>query len=98
MPPYGINGSGDSSVGIPTSYGMDGRDSIPGRGERFCLIHRVQTGSGAHPASYPMGIEDSFPGVNRLGREADHPHPSSAEVKNGGAISPLPRMASRHGA
>jgi hypothetical protein len=29
------------------------------------------------------------PGVKRQGREADHSLPSSAEVKNGGAISPL---------
>jgi hypothetical protein len=39
---------------------MDNRASIPGRvndGISFC--HRVQTGSGAHPASYPMGIRVS---------------------------------------
>jgi hypothetical protein len=36
----------------------------------------VQTGSGAHPASYPMGTGGSFPG-----REAEHSNPSSAEVK-----------------
>jgi len=40
----------------------------------------VQTGPGAHPASYTMGT-GSFPGVKRLGRGADHPPPSSAEVK-----------------
>ena len=40
----------------------------------------VQTGPGAHPASYTMGT-GSFPGVKRPGRGADHPHPSSAEVK-----------------
>jgi hypothetical protein len=45
----------------------------------FFLCHRVQTGSGAHPASYPTG---SYPGINRPRREADHPPPSSAEVKN----------------
>jgi hypothetical protein len=27
------------------------------------LQHRVQNGSGAHPASYPMGTRGSFPGV-----------------------------------
>jgi hypothetical protein len=27
----------------------------------FSLHHRVQTGSGAHPASYPMGARGSFP-------------------------------------
>jgi hypothetical protein len=28
----------------------------------FSLHHRVQTGSGAHAASYPMGTRGSFPG------------------------------------
>jgi hypothetical protein len=27
----------------------------------FSLHHHVQNGSGAHPASYPMGTRDSFP-------------------------------------
>jgi len=39
---------------------------------------RVQTGSGDHPASYPMRSKDAFPGVNRPGSEADHSLPSSA--------------------
>jgi hypothetical protein len=38
----------------------------------FSLIHKVLTGSGAHPASYPMGIGSSFPEGNAAGREADH--------------------------
>jgi hypothetical protein len=33
-------------------------------------------------------------GVKRPGCEADHSPPSSAEVKNGGAIPPLPHMSS----
>jgi len=28
----------------------------------FVIRHRVQTGSGAHPASYPMCTGGSFPG------------------------------------
>jgi hypothetical protein len=32
------------------------------------------------------------PRVKRLGREADHSPPTSAEVKNGGTITPLPHM------
>ena len=40
----------------------------------------VQTGAGAHPASYTMGT-GSFPGVNWLGRGVDHGPPSSAKVK-----------------
>jgi hypothetical protein len=47
----------------------------------FSLHHRVQKGSGAHPASYPMGTRRSFPGTKRPGREAYHSPPSSAEVK-----------------
>jgi hypothetical protein len=47
----------------------------------FSLYHRVQNGSGAHPASYPMCTRGSFPVGKRLGREADHSPPSSAEVK-----------------
>jgi hypothetical protein len=27
----------------------------------FSLLHSVQTGTGAQPAPYPMGIESSFP-------------------------------------
>jgi hypothetical protein len=27
------------------------------------IHHHVETGSGAHPASYPMGIRNSFPGT-----------------------------------
>jgi hypothetical protein len=40
----------------------------------------VQTGPGAHPASYTMGTE-SFSGVKRLGRGVDHRLPSSADIK-----------------
>jgi hypothetical protein len=40
----------------------------------------VQTGPGAHPASYTMGT-GSFPGVKRPGRGVDYPPLSSAEVK-----------------
>jgi hypothetical protein len=33
----------------------------------FSLHHRVQNGSGAHPASYPMGTRSSFPGGKAAG-------------------------------
>jgi hypothetical protein len=52
-------------------------DRIP-VGARF--FAHVQTGSGAHPASCTMGT-GSLPGVKLPGRGADHPPPSSAEVK-----------------
>jgi hypothetical protein len=40
-------------------YGLDGRGSIPGRKS---LLHNVQTGSEANPASYSMGTGASFLG------------------------------------
>jgi hypothetical protein len=48
------------------------------RGSRF--FAHVHTDPEAHPASCTMGT-GSFPGVKRPGRGADHPSPSSAEVK-----------------
>jgi hypothetical protein len=39
------------------------RDSVfPAGAGNFSLHHRVQNGSGALPASYPMGTRGSFPG------------------------------------
>ena len=52
-------------------------DQIP-VGARF--FAPVQTGPGAHPASYTMGT-GSFPEAKRPGRSVDHPPPSSAKVK-----------------
>jgi hypothetical protein len=57
--------SGDSSVGIALGYGLDDRGSgvrFPAGAGNFSLHHRIQNGSGAHPASYPMGARGSFPG------------------------------------
>ena len=65
-------------AGITTHYGLDG-PGIESRWRRD-FPHPVQTGSGAHPASYVMGT-GSFPGVKRPGRGVDHPPTSSAEVK-----------------
>ena len=66
-----------TSVGIATHYGLDGPGIESLVGETFSAP--VQTGPGAHPASYTMRT-GSFPGVNWPGRGVDHPLPSSAEV------------------
>jgi hypothetical protein len=58
----------------------------------------VQDGSGAHPASYPMGMGARSLEIKRPGRETDHSHLSSAEVKNVGAILPLRHKSSWRGA
>jgi hypothetical protein len=52
-----------------------------GRRVEFSLLHVVQTGSEAHPASYPMGTGTLYPGEKRQGREAYHSPPTSVKVK-----------------
>jgi hypothetical protein len=45
---------------IATGYTwFNGRGSISRRGNIFLLLHSVQAGYGAHPASYTMGTEGS---------------------------------------
>jgi hypothetical protein len=54
----------DSSVGIALGYGLEDRGSkvrFPVGAGNFSLHNSVQKGSGAHPASYPMGTRGSFP-------------------------------------
>jgi hypothetical protein len=64
------------------------------RATDFSLFYSVQTDAGAHlpPIQWVPGVLS--PVVNRQGREANHSPPSSAEVKNGGAIPPFLHMAS----
>ena len=71
-------GGWDNSVGIATRYGMDAPGIESRWGARFSAP--VQTGPGAHLASYTMGT-GSFPEVKRPGCGVDHAPPSSAEVK-----------------
>jgi hypothetical protein len=58
--------SRDSTVGIATGYGLDGRGSIPGKGQEI-ILRSFQTGFGTHPASYPMGTEGLFPRGKAVG-------------------------------
>jgi hypothetical protein len=52
-------------VRIALGYRLDDRGSrirLPAGAGNFSLHHRVQNGSGAHPASYPMGNRGSLLG------------------------------------
>jgi hypothetical protein len=52
------------AIGTATGYGLDDRGvgvRVP-VGPRIFSSPRVQTGSGAHPTSYPTGTGDSFYG------------------------------------
>jgi hypothetical protein len=57
-------------------------------------VSRLALGPKEPPTKWVL--EALSPGVKRLGREADHSPPSSAEVKNGIAIPPLPHASSWH--
>jgi hypothetical protein len=88
--------SRDTSVGI--AVGCTTGVRFPAGATDFSVLHSVQTGSGANPASDLMGTGGLFPlGLKRSGRAADHSPQSSAEVKNGGPVPPLTHTSSWHG-
>jgi hypothetical protein len=96
---YNLNvylGGPDSSVGIVMGYGPDGQGAIPNRSKIFLLsiAFRLALGPTQPPIQWTLGAIS--PWVNWPGREADYSLPSSTEVKNGGAIPPLPHMSSWH--
>jgi hypothetical protein len=70
--------SRDSSVGIPTSYGLDGPWIESRWSGRFSAS--VQTSPGAHPVSYTIGT-GFFPVVKWPERSTNHSLLSIAEVK-----------------
>jgi hypothetical protein len=72
--------------------GQAGFDSWQGR--EIFLYSSIQADSGVQPASYPMGTSGPSLGIKRPGRETEHSPPTSAEVKNGGAIPPVPHTSS----
>jgi hypothetical protein len=78
----------DSSDGVATGCGLDGRVSIPGRGK--CFLHSIHTCSGDHPASYQMGT-----GGRAQGREADH-FGLALRSRIVELLSLLPHMSSWH--
>jgi hypothetical protein len=70
-----------------TDYGLDNLGSIPGTARFFFSPQRPARVWG--PLSLlSNGYRGSLPGGKRQGSEADHSPPTSAEVKNGGAIPP----------
>jgi hypothetical protein len=65
----------------------------PAVAKDISVLHSVKTYSGAHLASYPIGTGAVSPEEKRPGRKADHAPPSIADIKNGGAIPPLPQYS-----
>ena len=79
----------NSSVGTTTRYGLDDAEIESRWGTRFSTP--VQTGPGAHPASYTMGT-GSFPGVKRSGRGVD---PLAPRLRKGYSYTSTPPLSLR---
>jgi hypothetical protein len=86
---YTVNRSRDSSFGIAMGYGLDDQGSIHVRGKRFFFSSRHPDQLWGPSSLLASGYWGLSLGV-KPGCEADHSPPSSAEVKNGGAISSFP--------
>jgi hypothetical protein len=58
----------------------------------FCIAFRLVLGHTQPPVQWVPG--DISPEIKTAGHETDNSTKSSADVKNGGAISPLPQISS----
>jgi len=68
---------------LALGYRLDDRDyrvRFPEGAGNFSLHHSVQTGSGTHLDSYPMGTGDLSSGVKWPEHEADHLPASSVDL------------------
>jgi hypothetical protein len=84
----------DSAVGIATGYWLDGRGSIPVRGKKYFSTTRRPDRLWSTPSFISNGYRGALsPGVKWTGREADHSHPSSAEVKKTWIYTAIPPYA-----
>jgi hypothetical protein len=78
----------DISVNRAKSYRLIGQNSIPGRVKGF---FSTASRSSLRTTHHPVQWGSATPS---LGGKADHSPPSSAELKNGGAVPPLPHTSS----
>jgi hypothetical protein len=81
---------------IQYSRSWDSEGLWPGFDLRQCKIFPFSTVSrsipGPSPASCPVGTWALSPGAKRHGSATDNSPPSTAKVKKGGAIIPLPHI------
>jgi hypothetical protein len=90
----------DGRIILKRLYWSEGMGSFPGMKKKFFSFPERLDRLWVPPRLQFQfnGYGGSFPGVNHPGYEADHSPPSSAEIKNGGAIPPLLHMSSMHSA
>jgi hypothetical protein len=84
-----------TSVGIVTGYALDGRGSVPSTGKRFFSFPLSKPA--LKPIQLPIhwGLGALSLGTKQLGCEANRSLQSSAKVKKGEAIPPLPHIFSQ---
>jgi hypothetical protein len=87
-----------SSDSITMDYSLRSRDLLLGRGKKFVYSPVSRLALGPTQPHIQRVAGASFPGIKWPGREADHSPPSSAEVKNCGAIPVLPHTSSWYSA
>jgi hypothetical protein len=87
----------DSAVDIVTVYWLSGRGAVVGLPvrARYFTSPRVQTGSGAHPAYYPMGALGSFHAGKATGAWSQTTHLQLVpRLRIRGCIHPFPHKSS----
>jgi hypothetical protein len=90
---------GHNSISIATRLWVGQPGFDPGEAEDIHISSTMSRPAlGFVEPSIPWVPGELQPGVKRQGRDADHSPPSSAEVKNGGALTPLPHTSSGRGA
>jgi len=82
-------GGRDRAVGIVTRYGLDGPVIESRLGAKYSAP--VQTGPGAHPATYTMGT-GSFPGLKRPVRYVGHPPHLAPRLKKEKSYTSTPPL------
>jgi hypothetical protein len=62
----------ETGISIAVDYWLKDPGTIPGSARWLSLLHIVQTYSGTHPSSYPVGTGGLSAGLKQQGHEADH--------------------------
>jgi hypothetical protein len=95
---HSCQGQGNAFIStelLPVSWTAKRLEFESRRGKEFSLLQVIQTGSGVHQTSYPMGtgVLSLGRGVKRQGHEAEHSPPTSAEVKKMWIYASIPPYA-----
>jgi hypothetical protein len=99
IPVAAIKRRRDSSFYIMMGYRLDCWSLIPGKGKVFFSSPQCPDLFWGLPSLLFSRVQGAFSLQIKLPEcEVGHSHPSSEEVKNDGAIPPLPHTSSRRGA